>query len=126
MSAFICSDKHIFTIAAYAALHMALKSDNVRLNPHQLAQDLANRLKRANIHSVNFRYDEKTPARKCKPCTNWKDWTPAEVYGLFRCWNYQSCEDSNALDYLALSALMREQFSPEDIEASKGLNLWAI
>ncbi len=124
MSAFICSDKHLFTIAAYAALNMASKS--AYIDPHQLAQDLANRLKRANIHSVNFRYDEKTPARKCKVYTTAKDFTPAEIYGLFRCWNYQSCEDSNALDYLALAALIREQFSPEDIEAAKGLNLWAI
>lgn len=123
MSAFICSDKHLFTIAAYAALNMASKS--AYIDPHQLAQDLANRLKRANIHSVNFRYDEKTPARKCKAYTN-TETDPAQVYRLFQCWNYQTCEDSNALDYLALSALMREQFSPEDIEQSKPLNLWAI
>lgn len=124
MSAFICSDKHLFTIAAYAALNMASKS--AYIDPHQLAQDLANRLKRANIHSVNFRYDEKTPARKCKGCLSYKEYTPAQVYRLFQCWNYQTCEDSNALDYLALSALMREQFSPEDIEQSKPLNLWTI
>jgi hypothetical protein len=123
MSAFICSDKHLFTIAAYAALNMASKS--AYIEPHQLAQDLANRLKRANIHSVNFRYDEKTPARKCKAYTN-TETDPAKVYRLFQCWNYQTCEDSNALDYLALAALMREQFSPEDIEQSKPLNLWAI
>ncbi len=124
MSAFICSDRHIFTIAAYAAFNMASKS--AYINPYQLAQDLANRLKRANVHSVNHRYSEKTPARKCKVYTTHRDFTPSEVYGLFRCWNYQSCEDSNALDYLALAALIREQFSPEDIEAAKGLNIWAI
>lgn len=124
MSAFQCSDLHIFTIAAYAAERMANISRYI--DPEQLAQDLANRLKRANVHSVNYRYSEKTPARKCKPI---KDTTPAPapvVYRLFQCWNYQSCEDSNALDYLALSALMREQFTSEDIEQSKTLDIWAI
>jgi hypothetical protein len=124
MSAFQCSDLHIYTIAAYAADKMASVSRYI--DRDKLAQDLADRLKRANVHSVNYRYNEKTPARKCKPLT---DTTPAPapvVYRLFQCWNYQACEDSNALDYLALAALMREQFSPEDIEASKPLDIWTI
>lgn len=123
MSAFILSDLHTFTIAAYAANKMATISHYI--DPHKLAQDLADRLKRANIKSVNYRYSEKTPARKCKAFTN-TETDPAKVYRLFQCWNYQTCEDSNALDYLALAALMREQFSPEDIEESKPLTLWTI
>ena len=126
MSAFICSDLHIATIASFAAGRLEENGKYIALF---IVQELANRLKRCNIESVNFRYSEKTPARKCKklseltlsPITE-----PAKVYGLIRCWNYQSCEDSQSIDFHALSALLDGLFTPEEKEAAKGLNIWAI
>lgn len=124
MSAFQCSDLHIFTIASFAAERITQNLHYV--DPQRFAQDLADRLKRANVQSVNYRYSEKTPARKCKPI---KDTTPAPapvIYRLFQCWIYQSCEDSNALDFYALRALIDTAFLPEEIEESKRLDIWAI
>lgn len=123
MSAFIISDLHAFTLASFAAARL-WETDSL-INEKQLAQDLANRLKRANVESVNYRYREKTPRTKCKPHTVTITDAPS-VYGLFRCWNYQACEDSQSIDFHALSALLDGLFTPEEKEAAKGLNIWAI
>lgn len=123
MSAFIVSDLHAFTLASFAAGRIA--EDSAYIDRDTFAQDLANRLKRANVESVNHRYSEKTPRTKCKPQTVTITDAPS-LYGLFRCWNYQTCEDSQSIDFHALSALLEAQFTPEEKEAAKGLNLWAI
>jgi len=122
MSAFIVSDLHTFTIASFAAERITQGLHYV--DPQRFAQDLADRLKRANIHSVNFRYDEKTPARKCKAYAN-TETDPATVYRLFECWSYQACEDSQSIDFHALSALIKAQFTAEEIHGPKP-ELWAI
>ena len=123
MSAFIVSDLQTFTIASFAAERITQGLHYV--DPQRFAQDLADRLKRANVQSVNYRYNQKTPARKCKPDSAGIT-DPATIYRLFQCWIYQSCEDSNALDFYALRALIDTAFSPEDIEASKPLTIWTI
>ena len=131
MSAFQCSDFHLAIVSRFAAERIAAGS--AYIDPQQLTQDLADRLKRANIDSVNYRYSEKTPRRKCKVIQTSRAfseifplYTPAHVYRLFECWKYQTCEDSNALDFHALSALLSAQFTPEEKEQSKTLELWSI
>lgn len=122
MSAFIVSDLHTFTIASFAAGLLRLGS---HFDRQQLAQDLANKLKRANVHSVNFRYDEKTPARKCKvQAVTITD--PATVYRLCRCWIYQACEDQHSADFHALSALLEAAFTQDEKRASDLVDIWTI
>lgn len=88
MSAFLCSDYHIATMAKYiASLHGAID-----------AQILANKLKKINIDSVNYRYNEKSRVVKCK-----MDKIMAiganDFAALFDCWDYQSCENQGNIDY---------------------------
>lgn len=121
MSAFIVSDLHTFTIAEFIAHRIPARG----IDRQQLAQDLANKLKRANVHSVNFRYDEKTPARKCKAqAVTITD--PATVYRLCRCWIYQACEDQHSADFHALSALLETAFIQDEKRASDDVNIWTI
>lgn len=88
MSAFLCSDYHIATMAKYiASLHGSID-----------AQLLANKLKRININSVNCRYNAKSKTVKCQ-----MDKIMAiganEFAVLFDCWDYQSCEKQLDIDY---------------------------
>jgi hypothetical protein len=82
MSAFICSDKHIATCASHVFNH----------NPHA-AQRFADELKRENIRSVNYRYNERT---RFKPVDMTQsahaEYTPADAVKLLECLDYQSCE----------------------------------
>ena len=123
MSAFIISDLHTFTIAAFAAGRLRVGS---HFDRDQLTQDLANKLKRVNIESVNFRYDEKTPRTKCKPqAVTITD--PAKVYRLARCWIYQACENQNSADFHALTALIDAAFTQDEKRNSDNVgNLWTI
>lgn len=122
MSAFILSDKHFFTIAAFVAGRI----QGHGLDRHQLAQNLADKLKRVNIESVNFRYDEKTPRTKCKVYTTAKDCSPAEVYRLCRCWIYQACEDQTSADFFALQYMLEAQFTQDEKRQSDNVQLWTI
>lgn len=79
MSAWIASDKHIASVVC------AVIEDTV------LQQKIADMLKKANIRSVNYRYNERT---KITPCDlsqaetlDWKD-----VAMLATSLDYQSCE----------------------------------
>jgi hypothetical protein len=122
MSAFIISDLHTFTIAEFIAERTA--QDFQYINPQKYAQNLANKLKRVNIESVNYRYSEKTPRTKCNPRpVTIKD--PATVYKLCKCWIYQSCEDQHNPDFHALSALIETAFSPAEKQAPAPA-LWCI
>ena len=83
MSAFICSDLHIQTIAVYAE----------RMGDHLKAQAIADILKKENIKSVNYRYNEKTRFTKTKFTTdNLVYCNSADVFQLVSCLMYQSCE----------------------------------
>lgn len=95
MSAYICSDKHIKVLAAFAA-------DTLNASPVLVA----NELKRENIKSVNFRYNEKTRFTKYTLAdfelnNNGKgdDWlgvySYADILALCECLAYQSCEHGN-------------------------------
>lgn len=82
MSAFICSDKHIATVA-----------DHVFTLDPKAAQRFADELKRENIRSVNYRYRERTRFAPVDMTQSAKDeYTMADAVKLLECLNYQSCE----------------------------------
>lgn len=116
MSAFICSDKHIATLA-------------LLLVPAHHAQDFANKLKAINTQSVNYRYNETTPKHKCKlialdECLNV---TMQDLHKLYQCWAYQACE-GNLLDFQIMDAYLESKFkklgfTDQTVNTSK---LWSI
>ncbi len=85
MSAFICSDKHIATV---------VMSLDPKYHPLQL---IANRIKAANIKSVNYRYNEKTRSTSCDLSQGDPDLAknPEAVIKLAQSIDYQSCELDN-------------------------------
>lgn len=78
MSAWIASDKHIASLVC-----------SVIEEPRR--QLVADRLKSANIRSVNYRYNEKT---KLTPCdlSQGENLPPTHVIKLAHSLDYQSCE----------------------------------
>lgn len=111
MSAFICSDFHIATIASF------VDSNN--------AQELANRMKRVNINSVNYRYNESTKYRKCSMKQVCIIYSKHDIAKLIDCWDYQSCEKMNDLDFDILSGYLRNwKFEHEADETLS--ELWSI
>ena len=84
MSAFICSDRHIATIATrYAAILPGLD-----------VQKIADELKAINIASVNWRYPNHPP-EPIAPCSldNVADGLSfPDLFALCECLDYQSCE----------------------------------
>lgn len=89
MSALLCSDYHIATMAVYIA---SLHENNIN------AQELANKLKRINMQSVDYRYNEKTRFSKCK-INDYLQINANDFAALFACWDYQSCENQGSLEY---------------------------
>lgn len=116
MSAFILTDKHFSAIAYYvAAMHE-------KVNP----QTLADRLKRINVQSVNFRYMEKTRATRCR-LVETPGLYPADIIKLIQCWDYQSCETPDCLDYEILSGYLFSFFTPAQIDAARDQSkIWTI
>ena len=117
MSAFICSDFHIMAVSLVVARHF--KTD---------AQDLADKLKSINIESVNYRYNEKTPKRKCKVNGSIdRVFTMRDIANLINCLDYQMCEKTTT-DYLAYSSMLFRwvEENAADIAKYEGSNLWSI
>ena len=105
MSAFICSDRHIATIVKAYAFHAAESDD--------FAHDLANTLKRENIRSVNYRYNQRN---RINPC-DLSDAMPVgadeghyraiDLLQLAECLDYQSCERNDYEKSVAYRELQR-------------------
>ena len=96
MSAFLCSDYHIATMAKYiASLHGSID-----------AQSLANKLKRININSANYRYNEKSKAVKCK-IDKTLEIGANDFAVLFDCWDYQSCKNQLDIDYQIMRGFLK-------------------
>lgn len=87
MSAYICSDRHIASIALWAAMESAGKLKDLS----GMAQEIADALKRENIKSVNYRYREKTRFKKCD-ILKADVLPPEDIVALCDCLDYQSCE----------------------------------
>jgi hypothetical protein len=118
MSCFICSDAHFSTIAK-AVFPESTYSDSA-----QLAQTLANTLKRINIESFNTRYGEKIRVTKC----SMKKARSLDVHNiakLIQSWSYQSCENAISVDFPAYVALL-DQFVTESKGDSKLGEFWSI
>lgn len=88
MSAFLCSDRHIGSLAlTYGSL---LGLDDVAI------QGIANDLKRENIRSVNYRYKERS---RIKPCdmSHAHQLNQRDAMSLRDSLEYQSCERPDAV-----------------------------
>lgn len=86
MSAYICSDLQFKVIASFASEAMRASFLTV-----------ANELKRENIKSVNYRYNEKTrfvkfTEKDCQGLEFIGRYSYADVVALIECVKYQSCE----------------------------------
>ncbi len=117
MSAFICSDFHIMVISTVV-------SEDFGLDSHELADNL----KRINIESVNYRYNEKTPKRKCKVNKTVNSvFSARDIAKLIECWDYQSCEKQSP-DYSAYSSLLFRWINENQIMIDKCHSsiLWSI
>jgi hypothetical protein len=92
MSAFICSDEQFVRTVLGWAKHTA---KHAGFNEEELAE-MANTLKKENVRSVNWRYNEKTRAGKVRfPDVTLEEFEPAsieQVVQWLRCLDYQSCE----------------------------------
>ena len=115
MSAFICSDEHIATIAVrYTELLDGRPLD---------AQEIANQLLAINIASVNYRYDEDTKIDPCSLDVVQHDLSFADLVALCQCLDYQSCELPEYSNPL-LDAIT-DQFKANDRSGIKS-PLWSI
>ena len=84
MSAFICSDPHIATIATRYADQIGQPEE---------AQAIADALLAINIDSVNYRYGKTTSVRSCDISEVAPDnYQPPDLVALCNCLDYQSCE----------------------------------
>ena len=124
MSSFICSDLHQFIVADFIISGVINETEN----PQQLTFDLANKLKRINVDSVNYRYGEKTKVYKVKLIST--DYLTAASLSLHdkaklaKSWIYQSCEDSS-LDYFAYSTLIEQVIKASKANPELGA-YWSI
>lgn len=98
MSAFVCSDYHIATMAQFVYYETTVDTEFD-------VQQLANKLKAINIASVNYRYNEKTRKSKCS-IKKIKNITSDDFAALFSCWDYQSCE-GQLLDYVIMRGFLK-------------------
>ena len=113
MSAFICTDRHIATIAK------ALFADK------RQAQAAANHFKRENIRSVNYRYKEKTRATKCDmtQAADLDTYTGHDIAAMLNCLDYQSCEhpDRDLLVINLCGRILEHQGA-----SKRGSTIWSI
>lgn len=113
MSAFIVSDLHC------AAIAYNIMPDN--------PQELADRLKRINTKSVNFRYRDNIRTYKVKlPPPETIEYSSADLVNLISCWQYQSCENGEDLDYLMMDSFLEVHKSAFKEDTDKESNIWAI
>jgi len=112
MSAFICSDQHISSLATWYGSTKKL--------PVCLIQLIANDLKSTNIDSVNYRYNEKTRKTKCS-FKNVLIIDTETAVGLANCLDYQSCEKDN------FNCLLNDiQILSRILHGSNKSNVWCL
>lgn len=118
MSAFVCSDRHIATIAT-AHGHLNAWDQSA-------IQGLADVLKKENIRSVNYRYQERARITPCdlSQAVRLDTLMPCDIVALCECLEYQSRERP---DYLGTAlAVVRKAW--EEKAARMGIKsaLWSI
>lgn len=116
MSAFVCSDRHIATVAQWYGAEKELTVDQV--------QEVADMLKRDNVRSVNYRYGLRSRVGKCDLTQAAPDMQKPEIVAaLCECLSYQSCERP---DYVGL---LLNQIQTAALNASGGqitAGVWSI
>jgi hypothetical protein len=96
MSAYILTDHQLSTLAYFIA-------------PHGKVQMFADKLKRINIESVNYRYHEKTRITKCVvTLPDDLEFGVIDFRQIAANWNYQSCEDDSSVDYHIMHLYIQE------------------
>ncbi len=116
MTCYHLTDKHHASIAHFVRQKLGLSAVKF--------QQLADKLKRCNIESVNYRYDQKKPVRKCKT-DNFKTLDTQSYYDAIRCWACQSDGVPFNLDYDIMHAFL---FSlvPDDFSPEMSITEWGI
>lgn len=117
MSAFICSDKHIATIAYNVGSFLDFDQAGI--------QSLANKLKHINIASVNYRYNDKTRKAKCNIDARMTIENRHDTAGLIACWIYQSCEDNSNTDYHAYKIMLESYIDVNKLNSNNS-SVWSI
>ena len=127
MSAFICSDRHIATVVKAYTFYAG--------ESEALARNLANTLKRENIRSVNYRYNQRT---RFKPCvlseavpvgSGEGHYRAIDLLQLASCIDYQSCERPDWEKSVACRALQRITSHFKDLTSHQPWiqsNVWSI
>lgn len=92
MSACVVSEKHVVTLAYF--YEMLVKHSFKESYPYSLpmVQDTAKILRRENVKSVNYRYNEKSKVDKFTGVLPDTDISMLSLYKQIECWDYQSCE----------------------------------
>jgi len=114
MSCFICSDRHIATIAEHYTQDIGCP---------EAMQGIANTLLEKNIEGVNFRYQENTEFTPVDLSEVAQDLYPHDLVSLCECLDYQSCDPEGYVNPL-LDAIT-EHFKARVVGSLKS-NFWSI
>ena len=116
MSCYMLTDAHHASVAAYVG-------EKLNFSPEKI-QTLANTLKRINRASVNYRYNERKPARFCK-LARIAPLDESRFYDAIRCWHYQSCDNPHNLDFDVMCGFL---FSlvPASFNTDMKISEWGI
>lgn len=96
MSAWVVHDEHI-RVLIWAAQNTGrdfgwfYRKKWIYLTSNNAA-DVGKMLMKANVASVNYRYDEKSPSSYLHRKPKDKTWSVVEVLKSINCYRYQSCE----------------------------------
>lgn len=116
MSCYQLSDKHHASIAIYVQYALCWTDDQT--------QQLADKLKRCNVESVNCACNEDKPMDKCKT-DNFKMLDSTAYHGAVRCWGYNSGNDQKTPDFNDILAFL---FSlvPDEVGIEQSIDHWVI
>lgn len=101
MSAYVCSDKHIATLVIGVS---QMPYSPVKI---ETAQAAANLLKRENIRSVNYRYNQSNRVYPVDLTEGHNNVSLRALIQLAKCLDYQSCERPDYVKSRANHLLMR-------------------
>lgn len=116
MSCYQLSDKHHASIAHFVKSSLGWSEKQT--------QQLADKLKRCNLQSVNYSCNEKKSMDKCKTET-YKPLDAQSYHGAVRCWGYNSGNDPKTPDFNSVLTFL---FSlvPDEASIEKPINHWVI
>ena len=116
MSCFICSDRHIATIASYF-------TSDIGFEEPEVTQRVADLLLEKNIEGVNFLYKEDTEFTPVDLSEVAQDMYPHDLVALCDCLEYQSCNPEGYVNPLLDD--ITAHFKARVVGGLKS-NLWSI